>query len=95
MGTRVAGLALLALCTAGATAVSADPLPLSRAIAMAIAANPRVAAATAAEAAARERRVAAGAAWLPRVDVQEGWQRGDQPVYAFSALLSQDRKSVV
>lgn len=82
---------LAALMAVSAAAASAEPLTLSRAIAMAIAANPRIAAATAAEAAARERRAAAGAAWLPRVDFEEGWQRGDQPVYAFSSLLSQRR----
>jgi outer membrane protein TolC len=33
----------------------------------------------------------ARAGFLPRVDVSEAWQRGDQPVFAFGSLLAQRR----
>jgi outer membrane protein TolC len=29
--------------------------------------------------------------WFPRIELQEGWQRGNAPVFAFSSLLSQRR----
>ena len=35
----------------------------------------------------------ARAAFLPRIDVSESWQRGNQPVFVFSSLLSQRRFS--
>jgi outer membrane protein len=42
-----------------------------------------------AEAEARHRVTQARAGYLPRVDVTESWQRGDQPVFVFSSLLAQ------
>lgn len=41
------------------------------------------------EAEARHRMTQARAGYLPRVDVTETWQRGDQPVFVFSSLLAQ------
>jgi outer membrane protein TolC len=43
-----------------------------------------------------ERMAAAGldqarAAWFPRVDYTESWQRSDQPVFVFGSLLAQSR----
>lgn len=39
-----------------------------------------------------EARVAQATSWYwPRVDFTESWQRGDQPVFVFSSLLSQRR----
>ena len=43
------------------------------------------------EEAARARMAEARAGYLPRVDVVEGWQRGNQPVYVFGSLLAQRR----
>ncbi|MCX6551092.1 MAG: TolC family protein [Acidobacteria bacterium] len=67
------------------------PLTLNEAITRAIRQHPsmREAAADVTEAEARADQ--ARAAWLPRVDFVEAWQRGDQPVFVFGSLLSQRR----
>ena len=67
------------------------PLSVADAVARARARNPgaRAAASLASEAEARVRQARAG--YLPRVDVSESWQRGNQPVFVFSSLLSQRR----
>ena len=75
------------------SAAAAEVLTLQGAIARALSANPDLRAVAAAEAEARERRLAARAGWFPRVDVHEGWQRGDQPVFVFGSLLNQRRFS--
>jgi outer membrane protein len=85
-----AALACLAWLLAAAPA-QAETLTLQRALAMANASNADVNAARAAQAEAAADRDGAGRAWMPRVTVQEGWQRGDQPVYAFGSLLAQRR----
>ena len=75
-----------------AVEVSADtPLTLDDAIARALRQNPAVRATEAAgeEAAARARQARAG--WLPRLEVSESWQKGDQPVFVFGSLLAQRR----
>jgi outer membrane protein TolC len=82
---------LLALFLAAAPSASAQTLTLERAIDLALAGNSDLAAAAAGEAEARDRRTAAGAAWFPRLDVHEGWQRGNQPVFVFGSLLGQRR----
>jgi outer membrane protein TolC len=84
--------AVAALTLAGclfASATTAQTLTMSGAIDAALAAHPDLAAAAASEAEAREHRTAAQAGWFPRVDLQEGWQRGNQPVFVFSSLLAQ------
>ena len=78
-------------CLLAATTAQAETLTLQRALAMATATNADVNAARAAQAEAAAERDGAGRAWMPRVTVQEGWQRGDQPVYAFGSLLAQRR----
>jgi outer membrane protein TolC len=83
--------ALLTTTSAGAQEPDPPPLTLDAAIARALTANSDVAAAEAAEAETRHRRAAARADWFPRVDLQEGWQRGDAPVFVFSSLLGQRR----
>jgi outer membrane protein TolC len=82
---------LLVLSLAAASPASAETLTLERAITLALAANPDLRAAAAAEAEARERREAAAAGWFPRLTVDEGWQRGNQPVFVFGSLLGQRR----
>ena len=72
-------------------ATQAQTLTLQRAMAMAIAANADVTAARAALAEASAQRAAADRGWMPRLTVEEAWQRGDQPVFAFSSLLAQRR----
>src|SRR5262245_17109678 len=84
-------LLLVALAVLSTPAAAQDPLTLAGAIEKARAANPSARAAIAAEAAAGMRRRQAQGAWLPRVDVVESVQRGNQPVYVFGALLSQRR----
>jgi outer membrane protein TolC len=66
-------------------------LTLDDAIRRARTQSPTARSAAAAEREARHRVEAARGSWLPRVDVSETWQRGDQPVFVFSSLLSQRR----
>ena len=84
-------LLLLALAALPTPAAAQDRLTLTDAIEKARAANPAARAAQAAEAEAGTRVRQAQGAWLPRVDVTESVQRGDQPVYVFSSLLAQRR----
>ncbi len=67
------------------------PLSLDEAVARTRASHPTLRGATAGvdEAAARVKEAQSG--WYPRLNVREAWQRGDNPVFAFSALLSQRR----
>jgi outer membrane protein TolC len=63
-------------------------MTLAEAIARARADNADVRAAVVAERVAAARIGEARAGWMPRLDVVEGWQRGNQPVFVFSSLLS-------
>ena len=83
-------LTLLALCFSlpGVTWAQ-TPLTLPEALTRAQAANPDARAAEIAEQQAGTRVVQARAGYLPSVDVTESWQRGNQPVFVFSSLLSQ------
>lgn len=80
----------LAAWLAGA-AHAQEPLTLADAIAAARSGSPVVRAARAGEAEAAIRVQEAAAAWWPRVDFSEQWQRGNMPVYVFGSLLSQRR----
>ena len=66
-----------------------SPLSLSEAIARAKAHNPEAGSAAAAEREAAERVTQARAAYFPKVDVAESWQRGNNPVFVFSSRLAQ------
>jgi outer membrane protein TolC len=70
-------------------ATAQSPLSLSEAIARAKARNPDVGTAAAAEQEAAERITQARSGYLPKVDVAESWQRGNNPVFVFSSLLAQ------
>lgn len=86
------GLSAAALAAIVPTAAGAQTtLTLEEAMARARAVTPgaRSLAAATAEAAARVDQARAG--YFPRVDVSESLQRGNQPVYVFSSLLSQRR----
>ena len=72
-----------------APAVAQTPLTLTEAIARARAHNPDAGASAAAEREAAQRLTQARAGYLPKVDVAESWQRGNQPVFVFSSLLAQ------
>ena len=66
-----------------------SPLSLSEAIARAKARNPDAGSAAAAEREATERVTQARGGYFPKVDVAESWQRGNNPVFVFGALLAQ------
>ena len=66
-----------------------SPLSLSEAIARAKARNPDAGSAAAAEREAAERVTQVRGGYFPKVDVEESWQRGNNPVFVFSSLLSQ------
>ena len=70
-------------------AAAQSPLLLSDAIARAHAHNPDAASAAAVEREAAERVTQSRGGYFPRVDFAESWQRGNQPVFVFSSLLSQ------
>ncbi len=68
-----------------------ERLTLDRAVQETLARNASLRAARAASAAESARAREARSAWFPRVSVTESWQRGDQPVFVFSSLLSARR----
>ena len=85
----------LALCflvltlTFPSPAAAQVPLTLPAAIDRARAQNPDAGGAAAAEREAAQRVSQARAGYLPRVELIESWQRGNQPVFVFSSLLAQ------
>jgi outer membrane protein TolC len=89
MPPRSAIFVLLAALGLSAPAVAQTPLSLPEAIARARERNPDARSSAAAEREATERVTQARAGYLPRVDVAESWQRGNQPVFVFSSLLAQ------
>ena len=85
----VLALGLLAALPTPASAQTA--LTLEEAMQRARASSPAARAAAAAAAEADERVREARSGFFPRVDVTESLQRGNQPVFVFSSLLSQRR----
>lgn len=91
MTRRSVAAALVLLAGGAGPAPAQTRLSLPDAIALARSRNveARIAAEARREA---EARVGQATAWYwPRVDFTESWQRGDQPVFVFSSLLSQRR----
>ena len=86
---RASSYLLLATFGVAAPTVAQTPLTVTEAIARARAHNPDAGASAAAEREAVQRLTQARAGYLPRVDVAESWQRGNQPVFVFSSLLAQ------
>ena len=66
----------------------AATLTLDRALQEAVAQNASLNAARAGVAAEASRVSEAQARWFPQISFAETWQRGDQPVFVFSSLLS-------
>lgn len=66
-------------------------LTLGQAVRMALDKNPALRTAEDEEDAARARAQQTRAMWLPRVDFSQGFTRGDNPVYVFGTLLTQQR----
>src|SRR6188474_2451212 len=80
---------LLASLGLAAPAAGQTPLTLAGAIGRARAQNPDTGVTAAAEREGAQRVTQARAGYLPKVDVAESWQRGNQPVFVFSSLLAQ------
>jgi outer membrane protein TolC len=88
---RAALLTLAALAASLFTSTSAAAqtlVTLTEAVAAALDRNPALRAMAAGVDEAEARADAARAAWFPEVSVSESWQRSNQPVFAFSALLA-------
>lgn len=84
----LAALSLLTTLLTTSTAWAQQPVTLDEAIAAAMARNPALAAARAQSDGAAADVASARGGWFPRVTLAESVQRGDQPVFAFGALLS-------
>jgi outer membrane protein TolC len=89
--SRIWLLAAMAIAASVRAATAQGALTLDEAIRKALEANPAVRSALASQREADARRDQARAAFLPRVDFTEAWQRGDQPVFVFGSLLAQRR----
>jgi outer membrane protein TolC len=81
----------LALAASAPSVTAQDLLSLENAVQSTLARNAALGAARAGAAEAGEQAVAARSGFFPRVSVTESWQRGDQPVFVFSSLLSARR----
>jgi outer membrane protein len=79
--------AALLLCAATPVAAQ-ETLTIDRAVEEALAHNASLRAAQAASAEAGARVTVDRAGWFPRISISESWQRGDEPVFVFSSLLS-------
>ncbi len=93
MGIRPAVLLVLAVACAPVAADAQARLSLADVIGATLANNPDLRAARAGQRESTARAAEAIAGYLPRVDFVEAWQRGNNPVYAFGTLLSQQRFS--
>ena len=86
------GIVSLSLALAAAAPVCAQStLTLDDAIAGAQSRNRSLQAARSSVAAAQSGLQEARSGFFPRITIAESWQRGDQPVYVFSSLLSARR----
>jgi outer membrane protein TolC len=92
--TRLAALIVCALGAATAGAAAQEPLTLETAVQTALLGNASLRAARAARDEAGAQTRAARSDFFPRVTFTESWQRGDQPVFVFSSLLSARRFAV-
>jgi outer membrane protein TolC len=88
---RSSTYAILAVLGLAIPAAAQTPLSLTDAIARARARNPEAGSSAAAEREAEQRVIQARAGYWPRVDFEESWRRGNQPVFVFSSLLAQRR----
>jgi len=91
MVSRVATVATILLAALPRLAGAQAPLTLDQAVAAALAHNDGMKAVKAGEHESAARVEEARAGYLPRVDYVEAWQRGNNPVYVFGSLLSQQR----
>lgn len=91
MVSRLTRLAAILLAALPRVAAAQEPLNLDQAVAAALKNNSALRAAAAGVQESAARADEARAAYLPRVDYVEAWQRGDNPVYVFGSLLTQQR----
>lgn len=68
-----------------------EPLTLDGAVEAALSRNAALRAARAGQGEAAAGVTEARSGWFPRITVAESWQRGDQPIFVFSSLLSARR----
>jgi len=80
---------LAAAAFSAGQAAAQSPLTLDDAVARALKQNPAARGAEAAQREASERARQARAGWMPRLDLTESWQRGNQPVFVFGSILAQ------
>jgi outer membrane protein len=76
------------LCGVGRAAAQ-DSVTLEQAVHIALQNNPALQGSEEAATAAHARSGEARAAWYPRIDVSQGFTRGNNPVYVFGSLLTQ------
>lgn len=91
MVRRVWFMAFALLTVAPHGVAGQEPLTLERAVMTALAHNASLRAAQGASAEAAAHIAEAQSGFLPRVSFAESWQRGNQPVFVFSSLLSARR----
>jgi outer membrane protein len=84
---------LLAALLVSPPAFAQSPLSLSQAIERARAHNPEAGSAAAAEREAAERVRQARGGYFPKIDVEESWHRGNNPVWVFGSHLAQRQLS--
>jgi|WetSurMetagenome_2_1015567.scaffolds.fasta_scaffold16163_2 outer membrane protein len=80
---------LFVLC--GLPLAAQDRLTLSEAVAQALEHNPDLAVDGPGQEAARQNAKAARSGYLPRLDFEQSYQAGNNPVFAFGTLLNQQR----
>src|SRR5215467_7640156 len=90
---RTAARFLTILALAAAPLLAQEAFTLRQAVDLALHSNPLVAAADAGEKEAEARIHQARSGYPPRVQFSEGIQRGNNPVFVFSSLLTQHRFS--
>jgi outer membrane protein len=91
MVSRLAVFATLAVLAVPLTGRAQEPLSLQQAIAATLQSNPDLRAAQAGQRESEAHVSEARASYFPRVDFVEAWQRGNNPVFVFGSLLSQQR----
>ncbi len=86
---RIGVFVLLFACAGSAAAQTQQTLTLRDAVNQALARNPALQASKDQAEASRARVGEARAGWFPRLDVSQGFTRGNNPVYVFGSLLTQ------
>jgi outer membrane protein len=89
--TRTFFISAICMAMSGATLVAQERLSLSEAVRRALENNPELSIDAPAREAARQEFKAAKAGYLPHLDFEQSYQAGNNPVFVFSTLLSQQR----